>query len=160
MPQKNNIKYIIIHHTATSRDRTKFSALKNSYNWVITADGVLHESRPQNITGAHCRASRMNYKSLGIALTGNFQTEYPTIKQLKTLRGIVGQVRKIYNIPIENVLGHKEVRFAITACPGKHLMTFIENIRQVSECDNCDKLTEELKVANNKLNKIKEIINL
>ncbi len=160
MPQKNEIKYLIIHHTATSRDRTKFSALKDSYNWVITADGILHESRPQNLVGGHCRPDRMNYRSLGICLTGNFQKEHPTEKQMQTLRGIINQLKKIYNIPTENVLGHKEVKWAITACPGTHLMAFIKTIRKVNGCSNCDRLEEELKVANNKLNKIKEIINL
>jgi len=162
MPQKNNIKYIIIHHTATSRDRTKFSALKNSYNWVITADGVLHESRPQNITGAHCRASRMNYKSLGIGLTGNFQTEHPTEKQLKTLKGIVDQVRKIYNIPIENVLGHNEVKGASTLCPGINLLPIIKQIRSGKDIkkvnDQLEITRSELKVANEKLYQIDRII--
>lgn len=158
MPQKNKVRYIIIHHTGTSRDRTKFLSLKNSYNWVITADGILHESRPQNITGAHCRADGMNYKSLGIGLTGNFQKEHPTEKQLATLRGIVDQLKKIYNIPTENVLGHKEVRGAQTACPGIHLLTFIKTIRKINGYNNCEKLKEELKVANEKIDKIKEIL--
>lgn len=157
MPQKKDVKFLIIHHTATSRDRTKFLSLKNSYNWVITADGILHESRPQNITGGHCRADRMNYKSLGICLTGNFQTEHPTEKQLATLRGIIDQLKKIYNIPTENILGHKEVKGAQTACPGTNLMTFIKTIRKINGYNEGEvsELRQEnglLKSKNTKLN--------
>ena len=145
MPQKKDIKYLIIHHTATSRDRTTFKALKNSYNWVITADGVLNESRPQNITGAHTRADRMNYKSLGIGLTGNFQIEHPTEKQVATLRGIVDQLKKIYNIPIKNILGHREVNGAKTACPGTHLLTFIKTIREINGYNQEELIQEQKK---------------
>jgi len=139
-----------------------FKALKSSYNWVITADGVLNESRPQSIVGAHARADGMNYKSLGIALTGNFMREVPTDAQIKTLKGIIGQVREIYNIPLENVLGHKEVRGAKTLCPGINLLPIIKKIRSgedIEEVSNELKETkEELKVATEKLYKIDQII--
>jgi len=75
--------------------------------------------------------SRWNF-AWGIALTGNFQIEHPTEKQLATLRGIVDQLKKIYKIPTENILGHKEVSGAQTACPGTHLLTFIKTIRKIN----------------------------
>ena len=135
------IKYLIIHHTATSRDRTTFEAVKRyhiskgwgdiGYHFFITADGVLHEGRKQDKVGAHCRASGMNYKSLGIALTGNFQIEHPTEKQLETLKGIVSQLKKIWDIPIENILGHRQVKEAKTVCPGNNLIMFVESLREV-----------------------------
>ena len=156
MPKVENIKYIIIHHSATSRDQTTFEAIKANhinrgwgdigYNWVITADGVLREGRPQNQIGAHCRADGMNYKSLGICLTGNFQTEQPTEKQLETLKGIIEQLRGIYKIPVENILGHKEV--AATACPGSHLMTFIKTIRKVNSKPSPDEQNALLQTIN------------
>jgi len=162
MPQKNKIRYLIIHHTATSRDRTMFKALKSSYNWVITADGVLNESRPQNIVGAHARADGMNYKSLGIGLTGNFMNELPTEAQIITLKGIIEAVRKIYNIPIENVLGHNEVKGASTLCPGINLSPIIKQIRSGKDIkkvnDQLEITRSELKVANEKLYQIDRII--
>ncbi len=162
------ITHIIIHHTATDRDKTTFQAVKDyhinkgwsdiGYNWLITADGVLHEGRPQNIIGAHTRDDGMNYKSLGIALTGNFEKEQPTEKQLETLRGIINQVRDIYKIPAENVLGHKEVRGAATACPGTYLMTFIKTLRKVnnSSSEVQEALSETIKEQRQEIGRLKQ----
>jgi len=156
MPKKEDIKYIIVHHTATDRDTTKFTSLKDSYNWVITADGILHESRPQNLVGGHCRADRMNYRSLGICLTGDFRTQQATSYQIKTLTGIIKQLMDLYNIPIENILGHSEVKGSKTVCPGKILLSIIKGMRD--DKDNLNKIKEELRIANEKLDKIKEIL--
>ena len=169
----NNMKpqYLIIHHTATSRDRTTFEAVKKNhiakgwgnigYHFFINGKGNLYgfpQARGQDQVGAHCRADGMNYKSLGIALTGNFNIEDPTKEQLDILNKLVQQLKQYWTIPKENVLGHKEVAGSQTACPGKNLMPFIIGLREESSCENCDKIKEELKVANNKLDKIKEII--
>jgi len=82
-------KYIIIHHTATSRDKTTFSSINNGhrkrwnwksslgyyigYQYLITADGTIKQGRADNEDGAHCRG--WNDKSIGIALTGNFMLQ-------------------------------------------------------------------------------------
>lgn len=168
------IKYIIIHHTATLRDSTTFNAVKNyhinqlgwkyiGYNWLITFNGVLHEGRPQNVVGAHTKDDGMNYKSLGISLAGNFENERPTKAQIKTLKGIIKQVRDIYKIPLENVLGHNEVKGTSTLCPGKNLLSIIKEIRNevLPEKDNelmniikdLRKENNKLKTKNNTLNK-------
>ena len=133
-------EYLIIHHSATARDTTTFEAVKAGhikkgwgdigYHFFITADGVLHEGRGQDQIGAHCIADRMNYRSLGICLAGNFETEQPAKKQVETLKGIVGQLKEIWKIPAENILGHSEVKGAATACPGKNLMPFVLGLRQ------------------------------
>jgi len=163
-------KYIIIHHTATDRDHTTFEAVKKyhiskgygniGYHFLITADGVLHgypEARGQDIVGAHCRADGMNYKSIGICLTGNFEKQQPIEKQLSTLRNLVDQLKKEWNIPTENVLGHKEVKGAKTVCPGTHLTTFIKTIRKIDGYNESEATKEllrtikELRVANGQL---------
>jgi len=151
-------EYLIIHHSATARDTTTFEAVKAGhikkgwgdigYHFFITADGVLHEGRGQDQIGAHCIADRMNYRSLGICLAGNFEIEQPTEKQLETLKGIVNQLKEIYKIPAENVLGHREVENASTLCPGSHLMTFIKTIRKVNSKPSPDEQNALLQTIN------------
>lgn len=133
------IKFIIIHHTATDRDSTSFEAVKKyhvgkgwgdiGYNWFITPK-KLHKGRPETHQGAHCRVDTMNFKSVGICLTGNFETEQPTEHQLKQLKQLVRRLQKKYVIPKKNILGHKEVKGASTACPGKNLLSFVKKLRE------------------------------
>jgi hypothetical protein len=47
---------------------------------------------------------------------GNFQQHAPSRAQLKTLAQLINQLRVEFNIPAENVLGHRTVKD--TACPG------------------------------------------
>lgn len=132
---KLNPKYIIVHHTATSRDRTTFDAVKKyhiqtngwtdiGYHFFIEAHQMLI-GRPRNVAGCHCKADGMNFKSLGVAVTGNFEKEYPTNRQLDMLKETLDNLRKEFNIPEENVLGHKEAKGAKTVCPGKNLMLWL-----------------------------------
>jgi len=119
---KNKPKYIIVHHTATLRDHTTFEAIDNNhkergwggigYHFFINSKGNLYgypQARGQDQVGAHCRANGMNYKSIGIALAGNFQKETPNEVQLTVLKNLLDDLRKTWNIPAKNVLGHCEV---------------------------------------------------
>ena len=135
-------EYLIIHHTATSRDTTTFEAVKKyhiskgwgniGYHFFIEANGSLFgypEARGQDQIGAHCIADGMNYKSLGICLTGNFETEVPTKEQVKTLTNLIVILQKAWDIPNENILSHNEVKGSKTLCPGKNLIPTIESLR-------------------------------
>jgi N-acetyl-anhydromuramyl-L-alanine amidase AmpD len=135
-----NIQYLIIHHTATARDKTTFAAVKRyhvskgwgdiGYHYFITADGKVWPGRSENTIGAHARASSMNYKSLGICLTGNFMKEVPTYEQLQSLHDLLLKLIEKYKISKDNVLGHREVPKAATACPGDFLLEWIEKFRK------------------------------
>jgi len=139
--KKEDIKFLIIHHTGTSRDRTTFLAVKNyhtktlgwkdiGYHYFIDGRGVLTKGRPDNMVGAHAKTSApsMNFRSLGIALTGNFEREEPTRKQVAKLENLLNGLRKQFNIPKSRIKGHREVKSTI--CPGKNLMAIIRIYRQ------------------------------
>ncbi|KKL45151.1 hypothetical protein LCGC14_2358550 [marine sediment metagenome] len=144
--------YLIIHHTATSRDKTTFAAVKKyhikkgwgniGYHFFIESDGTLYgypQARGQDQVGAHARADGMNYKSIGIALTGNFQMEEPKPEQIKTLNRIVKDLMKVWKIPKKNILGHREVKGALTVCPGDNLIPYIKELRaDVKDSNNKD----------------------
>lgn len=135
-----NIQYLIVHHTATARDTTTFEAVKRyhvskgwgdiGYHYFITADGKIWPGRSEDTVGAHASASSMNYKSLGICLTGNFMNEFPTYEQLQSLHDLLLKLMEKYNVNVNNVLGHREVPKAATACPGDHLIEWISKFRQ------------------------------
>ncbi|MFH1578273.1 MAG: N-acetylmuramoyl-L-alanine amidase [Candidatus Omnitrophota bacterium] len=131
----NKWKYIVIHHSAT--DEGNALAFYNShkdrgfiyglgYQFVIDngssgkLDGHIEVSPRwlKQQDGAHCKAGGMNYKSIGICLVGNFSKENVSEKQLLSLVYLVNVLRKYYNIPIENIMGHGQVPGASTECPG------------------------------------------
>jgi len=152
------IKYLIIHHTATSRDRTTFEAVKKyhiglgwgdiGYHWLINGKGDLIEGRGDQWVGAHCnkpKADSVNFRSIGIALTGNFETESPSKEQIATLETLVANLRAKYGIPRENILGHGEVEEASTLCPGKNFLPYLKTYRaRPEETDNKKKTLLDL----------------
>lgn len=130
-------KYIIIHHSATDIGSALqfFEAHKKrgfwhglGYHFVIDngtydkVDGQI-EISPRWIKqqdGAHCKASRMNYKGIGICLVGNFSEEGVSKQQMDSLIYLVDSLKKYYKIPTRNIMGHGRVPRARTECPGKY----------------------------------------
>jgi len=133
---KENIKFLILHHTATPRDFTTISMLRQrfliafkekyiGYHYVILGDGSSEKTRPLDMIGRHCLADSMNTKSIGIALAGNFERELPNELQILKLKSLLSYLCREYKISSENVLGHREVRGAKTLCPGQHFQDWI-----------------------------------
>lgn len=129
----NNPEYIIIHHSATLngnaaifRQSHKAKGWRDiGYHYIIgngtnSGDGEVETGRPEWEEGAHCDSDGMNFKSIGICLVGNFDVQKPTTKQMTALINLCKDIMERHNIPISNVLGHKEVKGAATACPGKN----------------------------------------
>lgn len=129
----NKPEYIIIHHSATTRgDAKTFRETHKSWGWrdigyhyvigngTYSSDGEIEAGRMETETGAHCAANGMNNKSIGICLVGNFEQEIPTSAQIKSLEKLVHGIMTRYKIPVEKILGHKEVQNAKTLCPGKN----------------------------------------
>lgn len=143
----NYPEFIIVHHTATAKDDTKFITIKNAHigygwedigyhKWVsgdLDGDGILIPGRPENKVGAHTDSNKMNYRSIGAVVCGDFHStglnETPTAAQLATLQKLLDDLRKQRGIPKERVLGHTEVPGAATDCPGSNLLPFIVNYR-------------------------------
>lgn len=128
-------KFIIIHHSATDEgDSLSFNKhhIKRGfggvgYHFVIDngsrskINGQI-EVAPRWIKqqdGAHCKASQMNCKAIGVCLVGNFNEERVSEEQMKSLVYLVNTLRNYYKIPLENIMGHGQVPGASTDCPGK-----------------------------------------
>lgn len=137
-------EYLVIHHTASSRDKTSLENVNSwhkarafplsklgyyvGYHYLIFADGEIIQARNDDEVGAHAKEGGMNFKSIGICLTGNFEEEEPTIAQLDALHRVIIEKMKLLSIPIEKVISHKEIPFA-TACCGKSLINWLNKYR-------------------------------
>lgn len=145
----NKWQYIIIHHTATKEGSSLVfhkAHLKKGwkrgvgYHFIINngegdkQDGFIEVTprwlKQQN--GAHCRASNMNSKGIGISLVGNFNKEKASQAQLNSLVALVNKIQKYYKIPIKNILGHKHVTGSKTECPGQDF-PWMEFIKKLAE---------------------------
>lgn len=143
----NYPEFVIVHHTATAKDNTLFITIKNAhigYGWedigyhkwvsgALDGDGILIPGRKENKVGAHTDSNKMNYRSIGAVVCGDFHStglnETPTAAQLATLQQLLDDIRKQRHIPKENVLGHTEVPGSATNCPGDNLLPYVQNYR-------------------------------
>lgn len=144
-------KYIIIHHSVTDEGnalslfnlhlKRGFSGL--GYHFIIDngtsgKQAGQIEASPRWIKqqdGAHCRASGMNHRGIGICLVGNFSKERVSREQMDSLIYLVTTLRKYYNIPLNNIIGHGQVPGARTECPGTYFpwRDFKNKLRRVDK---------------------------
>jgi len=121
---RKSTKRVIIHHTASADvpARTIHQWHLNQgwsgigYHFVVRANGTIERGRPELAIGAHA-GSAGNGDSIGVVLTGNFETGKPTAAQMDSLVWLL----KEYLFPrygAKPVIGHKDVM--ATACPGKN----------------------------------------
>ncbi len=129
-------KYIVVHHTATDMgDAFTIDGLHHKRGWdrgmgyhFLIDNGTEGKEDGQiqigprwvkQIAGAHTKAGNMNENGIGIAIVGNYSTNFLTEKELQALVFLVKTLQQYYNIPNENVFGHRDVPGAATECPGK-----------------------------------------
>jgi len=139
--KRKKVKYIIIHHTATDAKRTTWQAIENGhkarwnfksamglymgYQYLITWDGKVHQSRLDTEEGAHTIGYNKN--SIGICLTGSFSEEEPSGEQSEALWKLLDEKVAYYGINKKNILGHRDVANKI--CPGDSLYEWLANYK-------------------------------
>jgi N-acetylmuramoyl-L-alanine amidase len=124
LTKRKSTKRVIIHHSASPDVPAstihgwhlgqKWSGI--GYHFVIRAGGAIERGRPEDTIGAHSGPAG-NGDSIGIVLTGNFETGKPTTAQMDSLLWLL----KDYLFPkygVKPVIGHKDVM--ATACPGRN----------------------------------------
>jgi hypothetical protein len=132
----NNPKYIIVHCSASDdTPADNWQALRHyhrSKGWVdigyhygveLVGDNYeIRKGRPEEMNGAHCVEDGMNTKSLGVCMVGGdpgdgFGSKYPLPEeQYNVTVGLIANLCLRWNIPTENVRGHRE--YARKTCPG------------------------------------------
>jgi hypothetical protein len=144
-------RYIVIHHSATAagtmeaidasqRDRgftngVAYHFLVNNGRSAGTADGQIQPTSRWigQLDGAHTKVTshpEFNADGIGVCLIGNFDLQEPTPAQMASLEMLVLALRNRYQIPLEGIFGHGELKN--THCPGRlfPMETFLMAIRQ------------------------------
>jgi N-acetyl-anhydromuramyl-L-alanine amidase AmpD len=131
-------RFIIIHHSATTSGTVESITAGHldrefddiGYHFVIN-NGRSAGTRNGEVTatgrwinqraGAHTKVTgheEFNTEGIGICLVGNFEQEAPTPEQMTALTMLVLALREQYNIPIDRIAGHRDLKQ--TLCPGRH----------------------------------------
>ena len=111
--------YVIIHHTAQNSceqtlktftlPRTQVSA-----HYVICEDGIVYHMLNDLLRAHHAGVSKwgnatdINSSSIGIELDNN-GFEYFSEAQMKSLVDLLGRLKRAYNIPAANFIGHGDI---------------------------------------------------
>ncbi len=124
--RKPNI--VVIHYTAqnsceqTLQTFTK-PATQVSAHYVICKDGTLHHMLNDYLRAWHAGVGKwgnttdVNSNSIGIEIDNNGVDSFSTA-QINTLLGVLAFLKKEYNIPAENFIGHSDVAPARKIDPG------------------------------------------
>lgn len=115
----NNPEWLIVHHTSGG-GFPSFESVQHfhitdpayrfeniGYHYFIEKDGTLKHGRPEGYHGAHTKEQKMNFKSVGICLSGDFDKFDPTSEQVWALSSLLGNLSKKYNIPKERIVPHR-----------------------------------------------------
>ena len=80
------------------------------------ASGVIEQTNRLETTSFH--AAKANNFSIGIAFAGSFDDTIPTPEQIENGARLIAWLMMRLNIPIEQVMGHKEMPGNATKDPG------------------------------------------
>lgn len=111
--------FIVIHHTAqTSLDQTiktfTLARTEVSAHYVVSRDGKVVQMVNDYLRSNHAGVGRwgndtdLNSSSLGIELDNNGNEPYSDA-QIKSLLTLLGTLKKRYNIPTANFIGHADI---------------------------------------------------
>lgn len=148
--------HLVIHHSLVSYNgKNQFNGINNyhqrqgfpksqlgyyvGYQYLIEGNGKVIQARNDEETGAHCKQKLMNYRSIGICLTGNFDKEEPTQEQIVSLASLIETLQEKHGIQDKNIKLHREYA-TYKSCPGTNIpndiIGYIEgrlNLNKVSE---------------------------
>ena len=87
------------------------------YHDFVEWDGEVRHAREWDEIGAHDQSENLN--SLGLGLSGNFNTQIPNEPQIASACNVLGEMMTKYKIPITRIEPHRWDDK--TDCPGKLL---------------------------------------
>lgn len=111
--------FVIIHHTAqNSCEQTlktfTTKASQVSAHYVICKDGTVHHMLNDYLKANHAGVSKwgntvdLNSASIGIEIDNNGFEKF-TDEQINSLLTLLGNLKKAYNIPTANFIGHSDI---------------------------------------------------
>jgi len=123
LADRSQTNRIIIHHSASedvsATEIHKWHRAQGwsgiGYHFVIRQYGTIERGRPLDKIGAHA-GWEANSDSIGICLTGNFESKEPSREQIAALQKLIVYLEEYYNKKLP-LLRHRDVM--ATACPGE-----------------------------------------
>lgn len=119
--------FLIVHHSFTPKDlgvtqaessfntnhRNRGFPLSSlgwyiGYHYVIYGNGQLKQYRADKEIGAHTKEQSMNFQSLGICLSGNFDVEQSNPAQAEALKGLLLAKSTQWAIAPANIYPHRK----------------------------------------------------
>ena len=140
-------RYIVVHHSASSVGNLKFIKKVHydlhgweyaAYHFVInngskgTSMGQIEvgDRWKKRLWNTSTQNGYINTFSIAIVLVGNYERRRVPKKQYEVLLNLVAKLAEKYEIPLNRIMGHREVNG--TKCPGKYIDLDIlrENVRK------------------------------
>jgi len=133
------IRWIVAHHSATEdgsketidnikehqREIFGEGSVMNTYHYLISDKGEIVKWISEEYVSGHCGVDGWsnwdkpcNFNSLGICFVGNFEKYKMSEEQFRAGVYLITKLCKKYDIPSENIIGHRDV--INTKCPGKY----------------------------------------
>lgn len=160
-PDLNDVKFLILHHTASGNDAEDYDAVVRSYyrfhvetrgwddigyNFLISPDGIVYEGRGEKILGAHFCSK--NTGTLGIGMIGDYSAREPSDTMIASAESLVAYLACFNHINIlensyhesselwlNHLSGHRDG--CVTSCPGDQaylrLPLMIDKIASIQE---------------------------
>lgn len=111
--------YVIIHHTAQNSCEQTLKTFtlprtQVSSHYVICKDGTVHHMLNDLLRGHHAGVSKwgnatdLNSSSIGIEIDNNGYEVF-TNEQVASLLSVLDKLKKAYNIPAANFIGHADI---------------------------------------------------
>lgn len=111
--------YVIIHHTAQNSCEQTLKTFtlprtQVSSHYVICKDGTVHHMLNDLLRGHHAGVSKwgnatdLNSSSIGIEIDNNGYEVF-TNEQVASLLSVLEKLKKAYNIPAANFIGHADI---------------------------------------------------
>ncbi len=137
MKARTSTRYVVVHHSASPPSTPpetirQWHLARNyediGYHAVVWRDpalgGVWRTSpgRPLDAVGAHCRG--VNSKSVGVCVCGDWRhpEAIPDLADaVTTVAILVDRLLLRYGLPLDAVVGHRDVGTTPTECPGRLL---------------------------------------
>ncbi len=138
----NFVKHLVIHHEAGNSGLAEIDKMYKDYGYTpsslghyapyhyyIDLYGNKTQLRKDWESGAHTR--NWNYQALAVCVAGNYENQTPNSILLENLKDWIEFNLVKYNLPKSQIFGHKEVPGNYTLCPGKNLMTWLIQYRNL-----------------------------
>lgn len=111
--------FVVIHHTAQNSCGQTLQTFTNqktsvSAHYVICRDGTIHHMLNDYLRAWHGGLAKwgsvtdINSSSIGIELDNNGTEPFPDA-QMNSLLQLLGSLKKAYNIPVDNFIGHADI---------------------------------------------------